>query len=63
MLLEYLPILCLDLDKSLEMLLLLRVQHDKGLMLGVLDASEVWIILASCEDSMMVLLLLQNPGF
>lgn len=40
MLLEYLPILCLDLDKSLEMLLLLHVQHDKGLMLGVLDASE-----------------------
>lgn len=37
---EHLPIICLGLEKSLELLLLLQVQLSEGLVLALVDASE-----------------------
>lgn len=37
---EYLPIIVLGLEKSLDALLLLYAQHDKGLLMGLVEGGE-----------------------
>lgn len=37
---KHMPILCLSLEKCLELLILLHVQHNGGLMMALVDAGE-----------------------
>lgn len=45
---DHLPVLCLGLKQSTEMLLLICVQHDEGLMSGLVDAGKALDNLGNC---------------